>query len=256
MKEIILETKLLSKSFSLDGSIQHVLKNLDIQIYKEDFTVIMGSSGSGKSTLLYSLSGMDKPSLGSVIYKSSDGEDDITKLNYDKLALFRRKNCGFVFQDICLNDNISLMDNILVSGYLSKEPRKEVVLKAKNLFTKVGISEDMYKKYPTQISGGEAQRVGLVRAIINSPKILFADEPTGALNSSMSSLVLDMLNKINDEGQTVIMVTHDIKSAIRGNRILYLKDGIVVDELQLSKYDGNKTERINAVQAFVDKMGW
>lgn len=256
MKDIILQTKLLSKSFSLDGNIQHVLRNLDIQIYKEDFTVIMGSSGSGKSTLLYCLSGMDKPSMGNIVYTSPTGEEDVTTLNYNKLALFRRKNCGFVFQDICLNNNISVLDNILVSGFLSKAPRKEVIQHAKELFVKVGISEDMYKKYPSQLSGGEAQRVGLVRALINSPQILFADEPTGALNSSMSILVLDMLNKVNSEGQTVLMVTHDIKSAIRGNRILYLKDGVIVDELNLSKYDGNNVDRIAAAQTFLDKMGW
>lgn len=256
MANTIIKTKLLSKSFSLDGNVQHVLKNLDIEIYENDFTVIMGSSGSGKSTLLYSLSGMDKPSLGSVVYNLADGEVDITKLNYNEQALFRRKNCGFIFQDICLNNGVSVLDNILISGYLIKSPRKEVVQRAKDLLLKVGIGEDMFKKYPTQISGGEAQRVGLVRALINSPKIVFADEPTGALNSAMSAVVLDMLNKINDEGQTVLMVTHDIKSAIRGNRILYIKDGQVEDELSLAKYDGKTVERLNALQVFLDKMGW
>lgn len=254
--EVILKTVGLGKSFSLGGKMQHVLVNVDLELYKEDFTVIMGSSGSGKSTLLYSLSGMDKPSMGDIIYTVGDKEENISGYNNDKLALFRRKNLGFVFQDICLNNNMSVMDNVLSAGYLANKNRKAVIAKAKELFEKVAMETTLFKKFPNQLSGGEAQRVGLVRALINSPALLFADEPTGALNSGTSIMVLDLLNKFHEDGQSILMVTHDIKSALRGSRILYLKDGKIVDELRLGDYDGDVTGRLEQLQAFLDKMGW
>lgn len=254
-KEILLETKLLSKSFSHAGRQQNVLRNLDLKIYKGDFTVIMGSSGAGKSTLLYALSGMDKPTLGDILFYGVDGKTNIAKYNNDRLAIFRRKNCGFIFQDICLNDNLSIMDNVLVAGYIANKDKELVREKALELFGDVNISEDMFKKFPAQLSGGEAQRVGIVRALINNPRIVFADEPTGALNSAGADAVLNLLNEINNDGQSILMVTHDIKSAVRGNRIIYLKDGSIEGELELEKYDGN-ADRFQAVQSFLSGMGW
>ncbi|MDR2957009.1 MAG: ABC transporter ATP-binding protein, partial [Coriobacteriales bacterium] len=176
MPEAILSTQKLSKSFSTGGVQQHVLKNLDIDIYRGDFTVIMGPSGAGKSTLLYALSGMDKPTLGQVVF---DGQD-ISKLSNDRLALFRRRNCGFVFQQIYLIDNMSGMDNVLACGRLVNKKRKEVVQEAIRLFEQLGITEELWRKFPNQLSGGEAQRTGIVRALINNPLIVFADEPTGS----------------------------------------------------------------------------
>ena len=170
MKNII-ETKKLCKSFSNGGVQQHVLKNLDLEIYEGDFTIIMGASGAGKSTLLYTLSGMDKPTLGKIVFN----EKEITKMSIDKLANFRRKNCGFVFQQTYLIDSMSVLDNILVSGLLVNKNRKEVTKKAKELLKKVDIDEKLWKKFPTQLSGGEAQRVGIARALINDPKLVFAD---------------------------------------------------------------------------------
>lgn len=254
-KEILLETKLLSKSFSHAGIQQNVLRNLDLKIYKGDFTVIMGSSGAGKSTLLYALSGMDKPTLGDILFYGVDGKTNIAKYSNDRLAIFRRKNCGFIFQDICLNDNLSIMDNVLVAGYIVNKDKYLVRENALQLFDDVKISEDMFKKFPAQLSGGEAQRVGIVRALINNPRIVFADEPTGALNSAGADAVLNLLNEINSDGQSIVMVTHDIKSAVRGNRIIYLKDGSIEGELELEKYDGN-ADRFQVVQSFLAGMGW
>lgn len=254
-KEILLETKLLSKSFSHAGIQQNVLRNLDLKIYKGDFTVIMGSSGAGKSTLLYALSGMDKPTLGDIMFYGVDGKTNIAKYSNDRLAIFRRKNCGFIFQDICLNDNLSIMDNVLVAGYIVNKDKYLVRENALQLFDDVKISEDMFKKFPAQLSGGEAQRVGIVRALINNPRIVFADEPTGALNSAGADAVLNLLNEINSDGQSIVMVTHDIKSAVRGNRIIYLKDGSIEGELELEKYDGS-ADRFQAVQSFLSSMGW
>lgn len=210
--ETILTAKDLCKTFSNGKLQQHVLKNLNLEINRGDFAVIMGSSGSGKSTLLYALSGMDRPTLGSV---SCMGEE-ITKFSNDKLAVFRRNHCGFVFQQNYLNDTMSVLDNIMVSGILADKNRRKIAEKAKELLDKVDIHKEAWDKFPTQLSGGEQQRVAVVRGIINSPAILFADEPTGALNSRNTEHVLDVLTALNREGQTIVMVTHDMRCARRG----------------------------------------
>ena len=247
-----MKTENVSKTFTNGGSQQHVLKNIDLELYQGDFTVIMGASGAGKSTLLYALSGMDTPSLGKITF----GDKVITDLSQDGLAVFRRDHCGFVFQQIYLIDGMSVMDNVLSAGLLVNKDKKALVAKAKELFAAVDISEDTQKKFPTQISGGEAQRVGIVRALINNPDILFADEPTGALNSQTGLDVLDMLTKFNEQGQSVVMVTHDIRSARRGNRILYLKDGVILGECDLGKYTHGDTARHEKLSAFLKDMGW
>lgn len=252
MDETIIRTEKLCKSYSSDGTQHHILKNLDLRIYKSDFTVIMGSSGAGKSTLLYALSGMDTPTLGNIYF----GDKEISKFNSDELAVFRRENCGFVFQQIYLIDSMSVMDNVLASGLLVNKNKSELVAKAKELFALVGISEVLQKKFPSQLSGGEAQRVGIVRALINSPKIVFADEPTGALNSASGQNVLDTLTSANESGQSIIMVTHDLKSARRGNRVIYLKDGVVCGECNLGKYTLNDENRHEKLKTFLAEMGW
>lgn len=252
MKEILLKTKKLSKAFSNGGSMQHVLKNIDLELYKGDFTVIMGASGAGKSTLLYALSGMDTPTLGTITF----GDWVISSLSQDALAVFRREHCGFVFQQIYLIDGMSVMDNVLSAGLLARRDKKALVLRARELFAAVGISEDTQRKFPTQISGGEAQRAGIVRALINSPEILFADEPTGALNSQTGLDVLDTLTRFNEQGQSVVMVTHDMRSARRGNRILYLKDGVILGECQLGRYVHGDSQRHQKLSAFLQDMGW
>ena len=231
---------------------QHGLKNIDLQLYKGDFTVIMGASGAGKSTLLYALSGMDTPSLGTITF----GNETISDMSSDKLAVFRRRHCGFVFQQIYLIDGMNVMDNVLAAGLLVNKDKKELTRRARELFRAVHITEEMQRKFPTQISGGEAQRVGIARALINSPEILFADEPTGALNSQMGLDVLDTLTGFNEQGQSVVMVTHDMRSARRGNRILYLKDGVIMGECDLGKYQSGDRQRHEKLAAFLAEMGW
>ncbi len=248
----VLKTEKLCKTFSTGGIQQHVLKNIDLTLYDGDFTVIMGSSGAGKSTLLYALSGMDTPSLGKIYF----GNEIISDLSSDGLAVFRRNHCGFVFQQIYLIDSMSVMDNVLTAGLLVNKDKNILVKKAKELFSAVGIDEATQQKFPTQISGGEAQRVGIVRALINSPEILFADEPTGALNSKTGMDVLDTLTDFNNKGQSVVMVTHDMKSARRGNRILYLKDGVILGECNLGKYVHGNKERHEKLASFLSEMGW
>lgn len=252
MKPILIQTNKLCKTFSTEGNQQHVLKNLDLSIYQGDFTVIMGASGSGKSTLLYALSGMDKPTLGEINY----GKENIAALDGNALALFRRRHCGFVFQQIHLLDNMNVLDNILVNGLLITRDKKAVLAKAKELLCLVGFDEKDWKKFPAQLSGGEAQRVGIVRALINSPQLLFADEPTGALNSAFSEIVLNTLTQLNEQGQSIVLVTHDIKTARRGNRILYLKDGIVCGECSLGPYQKQNSKRHKELVEFLTEMGW
>lgn len=252
MSNVILSTNKLCKTFSNGGIQQHVLKNLDIEIFEGDFTVIMGSSGAGKSTLLYALSGMDKPTLGSIKFL----DREISKLSNDKLVVFRRLNCGFVFQQIFLMDNMSILDNILASGLLVSSDRKAIAAKAKELLKQVGLNEVIWNKFPPQLSGGEAQRAAIVRALINNPKVIFADEPTGALNSAAGNASLDVLTEVNNKGQSIIMVTHDLKSARRGNRILYMHDGAIQGICDLGKYVSGDRVRHDKLQAFLTEMGW
>ena len=278
-KEVILTAKDLSKTFSNESVQQHVLKNLELSIYKGDFTVIMGNSGSGKSTLLYALSGMDRPSLGTITYNTEDtgkvnkksssakGGIEISKFSNDQLALFRRDHCGFVFQQNYLNDSMSALDNVMVSGLLRTKDRKALAEKAKKLLGRVEISEQDWRKFPAQLSGGQQQRVAVVRGVINSPEVLFADEPTGALNSQNTINVLDILTDLNNEGQSIVMVTHTVKAAERANRVIYLADGVITDEVDLGPYVGDYKDETNpnkeeAVQRhrklkdFLGAMGW
>lgn len=252
MTKTIIQTDKLCKSFQIGSQEQQVIKNLDIEIYDKDFTVIMGASGAGKSTLLYALSGMDRPSSGHIRFFDTD----IEKMNNDKLAVFRRKHCGFVFQQMFLLDNMSILDNILAGGLLTSTDKKAIVLYAKELLTKVGLSENIWKKFPSQLSGGENQRAAIVRALINRPKVVFADEPTGALNSASGKAVLDVLTEVNNAGQNVVMVTHDLTSARRGNRILYIKDGVIGGECDLGKYVSGDRQRHDKLLSFLSEMGW
>lgn len=251
-KEAIISARHLKKAFGSGESEQVIYSDFDIDIYKGDFTVIMGASGAGKSTLMYSLSGMDKPNAGTITFCGTE----ITEMNSDTLAVFRRKNCGFVFQQIYLIDKMNLMDNVITAGSLISKNKKEIVNKANELFDMVNIPAATRKKLPSLISGGEAQRAGIVRAAINSPAAIFADEPTGALNSSNSDAVLDVFSKLNAAGQSIIMVTHDKKSALRGNRVVYLKDGEIFGDCDLGIYSADDKDRTKKLEDFLAKMGW
>jgi len=255
MKKIknIIKTEKLCKSFSVGGKQLHIIKNLDLEIEEGAFTVIMGSSGSGKSTLLYAISGMDKPTLGKVWFC----DENIAEFTNDEFAVFRRKNCGFVFQQIHLMDNMSVMDNVLTSGLLLSNDKKALAGRAGELLTRVKLNKGLWNKFPSQLSSGEAQRVGIVRALINRPALLFADEPTGALNSAAGAAVLDVISELHAGGQSVVMVTHDLKTAARGGRIVYLRDGTVISELEMPPYaGGDNAQRMEKLKKFLEGMGW
>ncbi len=204
-----------------------VINGINVEIYKGDFTIIMGSSGSGKSTLLYLLSGLEPPSSGE-IWMNKNAIHNIDEKTMTKL---RREVIGFVFQDFNLVPNLTFLENILIPAYLVNNDRKALQSKAKALMEKMGISELM-DRLPSEVSGGEQQRCSMARAVINDPTIIMADEPTGNLNSNSSQSVLNILSELYQDGQSIIMVTHDIKSAIRGNRIIFIRDGQVEDDLR------------------------
>ncbi|MFC2686951.1 ABC transporter ATP-binding protein [Arachnia propionica] len=248
----LITTEKLSKTFSRKGSQHHVLKNIDLEIDGADFTVVMGPSGAGKSTLLYALSGMDRPSLGRIVF---DGQN-IEKMSEDKLARFRLDHCGFVFQQVYLLDSLSVSDNVLAVGLLGSRRRREIVERAGELFDRVGLPERTRVAAATTLSGGEAQRAGIVRALIREPRVLFADEPTGQLNSEASDAVLDLLSDLHAGGQCILMVTHDVRSALRGSRILYLRDGVIAGDLKLGRFDRKDSGRRERLQHFLEEMGW
>ncbi|MBR6874280.1 MAG: ABC transporter ATP-binding protein [Ruminococcus sp.] len=253
MNETILSAKGLCKSFAHNGGQIHILSHVDLDIYKGDLTVIMGASGSGKSTLLYALSGMDRATAGEVNYA---GENIVTAPE-KRLAALRHRDFGFIFQQMHLVSNLTLFENVAVSGYLNKDrSAAEVRQKADELLEKMSISH-IKTHLPSQVSGGEQQRCAIARAVINSPALLFADEPTGALNRKNTNEVLDLLTGLNREGQSILMVTHDQRAALRANRLLYLEDGKIIGELELPPYTAEEEKsRETQVSAWLSSMHW
>lgn len=253
MKNCILSAKGLCKSFAHNGGQVHILSHIDFDLYEGDFTIVMGASGSGKSTLLYALSGMDRATAGQVLY---DGKD-LAALNEKRLAQLRCRDFGFIFQQMHLISNLSLYENVAVSGYLNKEQSAATVRqKTAELLEKMNISH-IKTHLPSQVSGGEQQRCAIARAVINTPRLLFADEPTGALNRKNTAEVLNLLTKLNKEGQSLLMVTHDLKAALRASRILYLEDGKITGELSLPPYrQEDEKSREAQVNAWLASMEW
>jgi putative ABC transport system ATP-binding protein len=225
----VIVTEKLSKTFSREGVQQHVLRNLDLEIRAGEFTAVMGASGAGKSTLLYALAGMDTPTLGDVRFQGRS----LVGLSQSELARFRRRACGFVFQQIHLLEALSLFDNAMAAGLLVRRDRAAVAERADALFDQVGIDQATRRKLPAQVAGGEAQRAAVVRALVNSPAVLFADEPTGALDQTSGTAVLDVLSGVSAAGQTVVLVTHDLKSARRADPVRNHRDGPIAGELDL-----------------------
>ena len=253
MKNTVLSAKGLCKSFAHNGGQVHIISNLDIDIYEGDFTIIMGASGSGKSTLLYALSGMDRATSGLVMID----DENITEMSEKKLAKLRHTKFGFVFQQIHLVSNLTLFENVAVPGYLNKQMSTfEVNLLADKLLEKMNI-KDIKTQIPAQCSGGEQQRCAIARALINQPKLLFADEPTGALNRRNTTEVLDLLTQCNRDGQSILMVTHDMRAALRATRLLYLEDGKIIGDLSLPPYSAEtEKSRETQVNAWLSSMQW
>ena len=224
----VLRAQHLSKSYH-----SPVLRDLDVGIEPGQFVAIMGPSGSGKSTLLHCLSGMDRPSAGSVLL----GDTEITTMSEKELAALRLTRFGFVFQQAHLMTTLCLLDNIVLPGFLAGlRPRPEITARGEELMESMGIA-DLAASGVTEVSGGQLQRAGICRALINDPGIVFADEPTGALNSATALQILDLLGEIHASGTTLVMVTHDSQVAARADRVLVLVDGQITEDLLLGRYE-------------------
>lgn len=253
MRKVLLRTKNLCKSYANGGVQTHVLDQVNVEIYEGDFTVIMGSSGAGKSTLLYCMSGMDSVTGGRVFYK----EQEISGLKEKRMASYRAKEFGFVFQQSQLVSNLTLLENVAITGYLDKKfTSAQTREKAEELLDAMNLKKAM-NRYPSQVSGGEAQRAAIARAMIKEPGILFADEPTGALNRRNTTDVLNLLSELNQKGQSILMVTHDVRAAARATRLLYLEDGRVIGEMELAPYREEEVKnRETQISAWLTSMEW
>ena len=249
----IIETKNLCKTYIVEKRQNNVLKNVNMKVEKGEMVAIMGPSGSGKSTLLYCVSGMDKITSGEVVF---DGKD-ISKLSKNELSELRLNKMGFIFQQMFMMKNLSILDNVLLPAIESKKEtlsRKEKLLRAETLMRKLGIIE-VADNDINEVSGGQLQRACIARSMINNPDILFADEPTGALNRQSSKEVMDELCKLNEEGTTIMMVTHDAKVAARCSRILYIVDGQIAGEYK-SNNSLDQKERERGLNTWLMDMGW
>ncbi|GAA4787831.1 ABC transporter ATP-binding protein [Corynebacterium canis] len=225
-----IRTRDLTKTYDIT-----VLDHVDLDVFEGQFVAIMGPSGSGKSTLLHCISGMDRPTSGTVVL----ADTEITALDERQLAALRLAKLGFVFQQAHLMTTLNLLDNIVLPGFLAGlRPRPEITAHGTELMRRMGI-EHLAGSDVTEVSGGQLQRAGICRALINNPAIIFADEPTGALNSATAAQILDLLGEIHAAGTTLIVVTHDTQVAARADRVLLLVDGRIVEDLDLGRYDAD-----------------
>ncbi len=238
----ILEVKGVQKIYTtrFGGNQVKALENVNFSVEAGEYVAIMGESGSGKTTLLNILASLDRPTKGSIML---DGME-LTSVKEGEMAAFRRKNLGFVFQEFNLLDTFSIKDNILLPLVLGKQNVKEMMEKVEKVASSLGIS-DILEKYPYEVSGGQKQRAAAARAIITEPKLLLADEPTGALDSKSTDGMLKIFSEINEKGQTILMVTHSTKAASHAKRVLFIKDGEVYHQL----YRGD-----SSVEDFYEKI--
>ena len=227
----ILEVKDLCKTYVVDKRQNNVIRNVSFNVEEGDMVAIMGPSGSGKSTLLYSVSGMDVPTSGTILF---DGKD-ITELTSNELAEVRLNKMGFIFQQMYMMKNLTILDNIVlpaIENKKSSESKSDKVKRAEELMRKLSII-DIADNDINEVSGGQLQRACICRGMINNPKLLFADEPTGALNRTSSVEVMDELEKLNADGTTIMLVTHDPKVAAKCKRVLYIVDGSIKGEFKM-----------------------
>jgi len=254
MKNSVIKTKDLCKTYIVDKQSNNVLQNVNLEVEEGEFVSIMGPSGSGKSTLLYTISGMDSVTAGDVIF---DGES-ITGKNEKEMSIIRLKKMGFIFQQMYMMKKLCIMDNIVLPGYQAKlVSREQVNEDAKKLMRRLDII-DIATRQITEVSGGQLQRACLCRALINNPKVLFADEPTGALNSKASKEVMKELVEANNQGTTILMVTHSERVAAVSERIIYLVDGNIQGVLNLGKLENMQdlSTRERKLKNWLDEMNW
>lgn len=252
----VLQTTGLCKTYIVNKHQNNVLKNIDLTISEGEMVAVMGPSGSGKSTLLYCVSGMDKVTAGKVFFNSKE----TAKLSDKELAKLRLDEMGFIFQQMYMMKNLTVLDNIVLPALQSAKntlSKKEKIEYGKELMRKLGIIE-IADNDINEVSGGQLQRACICRSMINHPNLIFADEPTGALNRTTSEEVMEELRKINDDGTTIMLVTHDVKVAAKCTRVMYIVDGNIKGEYNLDKYN-NETDlrqRERNLNNWLLEMGW
>lgn len=251
MQKIIIGERIV-KSFRASNENHPVLKDVSVEINEGEFISIMGPSGSGKSTLLFALSGMDHIDSGKVTFNGSD----LSAFSEKELADIRRTKMGFIFQQPTLLKNLNILDNIILPAMRdNRKNGEEIIKRARAVMTRVGIAE-LEKRDITQVSGGQLQRAGICRALMSNPAIIFGDEPTGALNSKSAQEIMNIISEINAEGTAIMLVTHDPKVAARTERILFMRDGMIVSEMRLEKYTNtDMDDRVNKVTAKMREIG-
>lgn len=251
----VLEVKDLCKTYVVNKRQNNVLKNVNFAVEDGEMVAIMGPSGSGKSTLLYAVSGMDAATSGNVMFEGKD----LTRLNNKDLATLRLDEMGFIFQQMYMMKNLTILDNIVLPAMESKksgESKKEKLERGEELMRKLGIME-VADNDINEVSGGQLQRACICRSMINKPKVLFADEPTGALNRTASNEVMEELVKLNKEGTTIMMVTHDVKVAAKCSRILYIVDGNIKGEyISPEGADVQEKVRERRLNNWLMELGW
>ena len=252
----VLEAKNLCKTYIVNKRQNNVLKNVNFTVSEGEMVAVMGPSGSGKSTLLYAVSGMDGITAGEVSFCGKN----IAKMNAKELADLRLDEMGFIFQQMYMLKNLTVLDNIILPACQSdkvKETRKETVQRGQDIMRKLGII-DIADNDINEVSGGQLQRACICRSVINRPKMIFADEPTGALNRTSSDEVMEELAKLNDEGTTIMLVTHDVKVAAKCTRVLYIVDGNIKGEYTLNKCTSpsDLRERERSLNNWLMEMGW
>ncbi|WP_127546679.1 ABC transporter ATP-binding protein [Paenibacillus amylolyticus] len=241
-KKVIIRAQNLCKTYNSGSEQHHAIRNVDLDIYEGEFTVIMGNSGSGKSTLLYLLSGLDQITAGEVYFR----DQRIDAYSERQMSDFRTRRIGYIYQSINLVPDLSIKENIALPGYIAGNKKKDILSRAAELMNAMDI-DGQRNRLPSQTSGGQQQRAAIARALINSPDIIFADEPTGSLNMEHGTAVLDILTDIHRKGQSVVMVTHDIKAACRADRLIYIQDGKIGGILEFDTYDEHQIQDREAI---------
>ncbi|WP_339179627.1 ABC transporter ATP-binding protein [Paenibacillus sp. FSL R5-0701] len=241
-KKVIIRAQNLCKTYNSGSEQYHAIRNVDLDIYEGEFTVIMGNSGSGKSTLLYMLSGLDQITAGEVYFRNQR----IDVYSEREMSDFRTRRIGYIYQSINLVPDLSIKENIALPGYIAGNKTKDIQSRAAELMNAMDI-DGQRDRLPSQTSGGQQQRAAIARALINSPDIIFADEPTGSLNMEHGTAVLNILTDLNRKGQSVVMVTHDIKAACRADRLIYILDGKIGGILEFDTYDEHQIQDREAI---------
>lgn len=251
--KVLFEIKDVSKTYTSNHQSVHAIRNLTCSIHEGDFTVIMGSSGSGKSTLLYLLSGMDDLTSGEIQYENQP----LHRMKEKQLLQLRKHQFGMVYQGIHLVPYLTLLENVVITAKLVEKTHSKALDKSRALLMQLDLEKEL-NRLPSQVSGGQQQRGAIARALVNDCKVLFADEPTGALNTAQGVNLLDILTGINKDSKSIVMVTHDLKAACRGNRILFIKDGKIEGELNLTPYKSDEPidVREQTVYQFLRQRGW